>query len=202
VILRRDAGFTLLELLVALAISSLIVMGIGGLFAFAGDLKSRSERATAIQAALVDLRAIVTTIAGSPPVILSAARRAGFELQLASAVGTTATIAVLSFHDGALFADYPTAGQMTSVDLSAFDGASIEYLVYSAQTPAWVSSDLVGADGVLGARINLRERHRHWPLVLWVSVTSKSRSMSVCSSIERISRSHPAFRASLLSART
>jgi prepilin-type N-terminal cleavage/methylation domain-containing protein len=167
-----DGGFSMVELLVALAISSLIVVGIGGLFAYSGELRSRSEQTTRIQAALIDLRSVASVLRGLPQTVVEGRVPAGFELLHQPGQGTTeadrSSAARVYLQDTAFFIQYQVSGQISSVDLSPFDRAAIEYLVRPAQSPAWVSADQIGSQAILGVRLSLYERHRHWPLAIWM----------------------------------
>jgi hypothetical protein len=75
---------------------------------------------------------------------------------------------VLSYGDGA---ESPT----TSVDLSAFQSASIDYLDERGDGLSWVAGESVEGFS-LGARLLVRRGERQWSILLWVVPRSADRS--------------------------
>lgn len=172
-----EAGFSLVEVLVALVVASMLALAVGGLIGFAIDLEDRSERSDKTIAAILDLEALRSAIleaAGpSKGVAIDEARRSGFKLiaerdrqnipmMIEILAAADARPAAINLTFG--MADDATA---STVDLSQFDTAMIDYLVSSAEILSWTGGDSVG-DVALAARLLVTQGTRQWAVPLWV----------------------------------
>jgi hypothetical protein len=158
--------------LAALAIASLVAIGLGSLLSFGAELRSRSTEGTNIQAAVLELSALSALIEEAPLLGISSISDAGFELR-GLGRGTEPDVslrlgvlerAVTLVSVGAGNADGPSA----SVDLTPFEGISIEYLTASASGPRWVGASSAVNTPVRAARLVVQARQRTWPFVLWL----------------------------------
>lgn len=167
---RSDAGFTIIELLVAVAIASLAVIGIGALFAIGSQVRDRTSDSAAVQATLIDLQALaaladseVGLTVGTPsavgfdllPTEPNGRRSAGWQVRL---VGAASDIRV----------ELRRANDATSVDLAAFDAVGIEYLVVGSPPPVWTGGASIGGADVRAARLRLVLGPRVWRPLLWI----------------------------------
>lgn len=160
----RDAGFGLVELLVALAICSLIVLGIGGLLTFVGQLRDRSESTTAVQRALLDLMAVASALSEPSGAGLVSVTPSGFTLHVPPAT----PLATVTLREGRLEVQYSRTENAISVDLSAFETASLEYLAISSQAADWRAT-LELPESPRAVRLHLTKRLWRWPLLLWIA---------------------------------
>ncbi len=170
---RPDAGFTIIELLVAVAIASLVVIGIGALFAITGQLRDRAADSTAVQAALVDLQALATLADSEVGLSIATPSEAGFALaplQPGQAqLGNWEVRLIPTAPDARL--ELWRGSNASSVDLAAFDAVGIEYLVVGSQSAAWTGGASIGGADVRAARLRLTLGSRVWRPLLWIPVT-------------------------------
>jgi prepilin-type N-terminal cleavage/methylation domain-containing protein len=169
---RGSAGFSLVELLVALAVASAVIVGLGAIFVFAGELRSRTSEVAAVDSALVDVAVLGLQVERFAKAGIVVKSRTQFDLvPLADADHVLSF--TLSSEDRSLDMDRPTLSfdgspQRTSVDVSVFDVAQFEYLLDDAGVPRWTAAESQPPTEVLAARLLLKKRHRTWPLVIWV----------------------------------
>lgn len=173
---RPDAGFTIIELLVAVAIASLVVIGIGALFAIGATVRDRATDSAAVQAALIELQALASLANSEVGLAIVTPSEAGFALQPAEPgrsgldgwrvqLVRPAAGARIELHRG---------NNASSVDLAAFDAVGIEYLVVGSQSVAWTAGASVGGADARAARLRLTLGPRVWRPLLWIPVTYRA----------------------------
>jgi prepilin-type N-terminal cleavage/methylation domain-containing protein len=171
-----EAGFSLVEVLVALVVIALLTVAVGSLIAFAVELKTRTETAQRLGGAVAQLeafrnllidvsgRAADISIAGAHPESfeLAGSRPGAIYLLVKMTLATTSTPQLLAVH----FGKGPQA-RVTTVDLSAFDGSSIDYLSRQGDGLVWARAESVrGAP--LASRLTVSYGTRQWSILLWV----------------------------------
>lgn len=77
---RSDAGFSMVELLVATAITSFVALAAGGLLALGSQARDRVDASLDIQASLVDLVSLASLAAREVAVSIDQAGASGFTL--------------------------------------------------------------------------------------------------------------------------
>lgn len=172
-----DAGFTLVEVLVALVIFGSVIVAIGGLISFAGSLRERTAQSDRIASALQRLESLRSALIESvgSPFDMALGDVAPREFDLVSTLSQPSLPVRVSLLDRAgesapmvrLTYISDVGGQSTSVDLSEFDRASLDYLIESNGTAAWASTGS-GSDFV-AARLTLTRAQWIWTILLWVS---------------------------------
>ena len=163
-----DGGFSMVELLVALALAALVAMAAAGLLTLGLSVRDRVEQTSRVQAALVELKGLTNALAAGSQVSLFAPAADGFALREAAdglpplELGQFRLVA-----EAPPSVDYEGGGRTSSVDLSAFDQVGIEYLEVSPQAHAWnASGQLVGSP--VAARLRLTAAALTWRLLLWM----------------------------------
>lgn len=155
----------MVELLVALAIGSLVMMGAGGLLAMGLTVRERVESAEALQRNLLDLRSLTSTLVGGSFVLLGDANDSGFVLCRVLPNSTPARLGEFRLEGDQ--AVYREKSETVSTTTDAFERVNVEYLVVGPTQQSWLTSaDLQGARPV-GARLRLVWREWTWPLLLW-----------------------------------
>lgn len=175
---HRDAGFTLLEVLVALVLASLLMIAVGALFVFVGQLRDRVKTTGMIEQSLLDARAAGSVLSswssGLNKVSVATVDVTGFSIQRISAADGMTAVARVTLrpsadrHASFLSISNSADTSPSSVDLSAFDTAEIEYLTSTAQSIAWVKPDQLGAAKPRAIRLDLTSNPRRWLVILWV----------------------------------
>jgi prepilin-type N-terminal cleavage/methylation domain-containing protein len=165
--MRDDAaGFSLVELLVALAIGSFAAIGIGGLVGFAGQLKERTASGEAAMAALNDIATLATELERLPRSAMTSADKGRFEVIFASGAPYGERTLSVELDEGGLRAR--TGGQAVgAASLAAFDTARFDYFAADADGVGWHPPEDLTGSGVLAARVVVTSGHRAWPFVLW-----------------------------------
>ncbi len=161
-----DAGFSLIEVLVALVIASFVVMAIGGLYVLTGTLRSRATEAAQVEDTLVDLQGLQSALGDDVALTIDAPRPDGFTL----APSTTRTGRPLQLRLTAapLRIDLTSTSRTSGVDLSPFAEAAIEYLVRGADGRANWGAGPVTSGQPLAARLRLALHGRVWRPLLWI----------------------------------
>lgn len=170
---KSDAGFTLVEVLVALTIASMLLTAVGGLIAFAGALSQRTAHQNLVLDALVRIQSLSdqleasrlewsprATADGADRYVLRTAEGAGIELWAIADTGKKSSVLLWGGTGVA------APGQ---VDLSAFQSSGLEAFIEAAGQTRWVAADRLGADTPRMLRISLADGHRKWFPILWVS---------------------------------
>jgi prepilin-type N-terminal cleavage/methylation domain-containing protein len=165
-----DAGFGMVELLVALAICAVLAMGAGSLTTLGLKLRDRVELTAEVQQALLDLRAVSSAFAGGTWVGLGNIQGDTFELcsglpgQAAKRLGT--------FSLRTNSAEYRTAFAGSAADTSVFEGQKLEYLVVNTSEQDWRTADELGGERPVAVRLGLELGSRTWSMLLWMAQPS------------------------------
>lgn len=164
--MSTDAGFGMVELLVALAICSVLAMGAGGLVSLGLQLRDRAESTGQVQQALLDLRALSSEFGGGTWVGLGDVGDNGFRLcrsgpgQDAKMIGT---FSLLSDR-----ASYRTASATTEAVISIFKTNTLEYLVATPTEQDWRPAGALAGTRPIAARLLLGLGVRSWRMLLWM----------------------------------
>jgi hypothetical protein len=169
-----EAGFSVLEILVALAIASTAMLAVGGLFQLTMTVSSTITSNERVSKSLLQLQQLLR--ATDKEVGLAIAEASNEDVILtAMAEEPQARKLVLSLGNGQLRA----VGARTVVaDLSAFDAVQLEYLAEVNQRPAW-SSTVIRLREVLGIRLRLTLGARTWRPLVWIASASDKRFRSM-----------------------
>jgi len=171
-----DSGFSLVEVMVALVVISLLCVSLGGLVAFAVELKTRTETAQRLGSAVGQLEAfrnLLGDVAGrAAEISIANPGQQGFELK-GKGPGAIDLLVDLALTGGSApstlevhFGDSPQS-RTTIVDLSPFDHGSIDYLTPQGDALAWRGAESV--QGVpLASRLTMSTGTRQWSILLWV----------------------------------
>lgn len=162
-----DAGFGMVELLVALAICAVLAMGAGSLITLGLKLRDRVELTTEVQEALLDLRAVSSAFAGGTWVALG--KTEGDTFQLCRSLPGQAAGLLGTFSLQSESAEYRTASASSMADISAFEARALEYLVVDAARQDWRAADELGGARPAAARLRLELGSRRWTMLLWMS---------------------------------
>lgn len=179
----HDDGFGLVEVLMALAIASLVTIGTAGVLAFSRELHVRTVQAEVVEAAIMKLSTLAALVEGSLPSRIDGTAYDRFGIEALGAMHPRTPIVRFALQGGQLLVgadgDQSQAVSPSSfVDLSAFDAAEFEYLVDSTEAFTWVTADQIGRASVLASRIVLIASHRRWPVVLWLAPLSGKMSQA------------------------
>jgi prepilin-type N-terminal cleavage/methylation domain-containing protein len=168
--LPSDAGFTIIELLVAVAIASLVVIGIGGLFAIGSQVRSRAADNVAVQTALIDLQAMMSLATSELGLAITTPSDAGFGLAVLerTRTGLEGWGVHLIRSPSNLEIELRRGNNASSVNLSAFDTATLEYLDVTSHSPKWVGVTGGQGDEVRAARLRLGLGARVWRPLIWI----------------------------------
>jgi prepilin-type N-terminal cleavage/methylation domain-containing protein len=164
--MSAEAGFGMVELLVALAICAVLVMGAGSLISLGHQLRDRAEMAEQVQQAILDLRALGSVLGGGTWVGLGDVRPRTFGLchsGLGEGARLIGTFSLLSDR-----ASYRTASAVSEADLSVFDTSSLEYLVSTPTQQDWRPADALAGMRPVAARLLLSLGTRKWRTLLWM----------------------------------
>lgn len=170
-----DSGFSMVELLVALALAALVAMASAGLLTLGLTVRDRVEAASQVQAALLDLKGLTNALAAGSRVSLFAPATDGFVLR--QAAGGVSPLDLGRFRmivEPSSAVVYEGSGLSSSVDLSAFDQVGIEYLEVTPQAHAWKPSGQL-VDSPAAARLRLTAAALTWRLLLWMQQPDGSR---------------------------
>jgi prepilin-type N-terminal cleavage/methylation domain-containing protein len=166
------AGFSMIEMLIALAIASLVMIGVGGLVAFGVELRDRSILVADIERALLDLSAFSSLIEEAGFESVGSVGDDGFELagrrNLPSQQGFGVRLAegLLVVGPPGVSIEAEQAAAMAALD--RFDDARMDYLVQAGSRWHWEPARNTEDQRVRGARLILKQAHRSWPVVIWV----------------------------------
>jgi hypothetical protein len=166
-----DDGFGVVELLMALAIAAVVVLGIGALFTAVGSLADRTRQASTVMTALMDLQGMTALAGEETGLDITDVSAAGFGLHRPAqrTIGTTViTTAKLHVLDGRNLLELGHGTHTSSVDLSVFDKVSLEYFQPHANAGHWVHWNEVDSKSVVGVRLVLSLGPRVWRPLLWV----------------------------------
>lgn len=167
-----DEGIGILELLVGLAITSLLVVAVGWFLSMAVGLRNLTDRSSDIDRALLRLTGLEANLTHAPGKVV----RDGSNLKIDyEAVGHGKYSAKLQFRE---LADAGTRSIVAvgdtlpeaSVDLSSFDIVSLQVFSGDAGSMTWKPLSAIGAsDQIEGVRLQLGAMSRSWYPILWTS---------------------------------
>lgn len=165
-----DAGFTIIELLVAVAIASLVLIGIGGLFAVGAQVRDRAADNAAVQSALIELQALLSLATSEVGLKAAAPADTGFALDVVAErrVELEGWSVALQRPPSGPRVELQRGASTSSVDLTAYDAAALEYLVVSSDTPSWVSAVEVAGAEIRAVRLRLELGARVWRPLIWI----------------------------------
>ncbi len=168
-----DAGFSLLELLVALAIAALVAMVIGGLFVVTATLRGRVAETARIEAALVDLQGLTQVMSSDLGLHLERASPAGFDLAPATADAAATTVGFRLIGAAASsVAQLTRKTLVAAASLSTFEDVGLEYLVSKPAGGADWERQPDSTVAPVGARLLLKLHDRVWRPLLWIESSS------------------------------
>jgi prepilin-type N-terminal cleavage/methylation domain-containing protein len=166
-----DAGFSLLEILVALAIASLVAMAIGGLFALTGTLRTRLSETAQLEAALVDVQGLAQLLSAEIGLRLADPAADGFELVRPDPIAGNqpAPLAQLRLAQGKRL-EVTQATRVATAEVVAFESTGLEYLVRApGGAMKWQPASAANSAAPIAVRLRLVLRDRVWRPLLWVS---------------------------------
>ena len=168
-----DAGFSLLEILVALVIASFVVMAIGGLFALTITLRARVAETSRVEASLVDVEGLEQLLAGQIGLRIAAPTAAGFGLvrpdQVADNVAKPLVHVRLSSDPGDANIQVTVATRVATAELVSFESAALEYLVPAPSGDMnWETNRGSNSAAPVAVRLRLTLRDRVWRPLLWI----------------------------------
>lgn len=177
----NDRGVTLVELLIGLAIASMLAMALGGLLTFSVQAKDSVDRASAVTGSLIELEISADLLDRLIPVNATlrldrqsnalsvwaetpntAPQRIRIELQSADDQGSALVLSDDKGHD------------IGPVSLAVFDTVEIDFLVLKNDRLAWIPAAEARGGGLLGMRLLVEANGRHWPVLLWASRARRS----------------------------
>jgi hypothetical protein len=167
-----DDGFSIAELLVALAITSFIALAIGGLLTAGLRANEHVDENAAIQSALVDLQGLAALAASEVGFALSEVGERGFALvrQRSMEPPVTWTVGLRSEH-GETAIELWREKRRSAASLAAFDAASLEYLTQDmGGDPSWVAASR-GLRTALAVRLKLERGRRVWRPLVWMAAS-------------------------------
>jgi len=165
-----EAGFGMVELLVALAICAVLAMGAGSLIGLGLKLRDRVELTGEVQQALLDIRAVASALAGGTWVGLGDVADERFRLcrsvpnQQATLLGT--------FNSSPGVAGYDTAFASIAADIGVFETQRLEYLTVTPAGQFWRPAHGLAGEPPVAARLNLGLGARTWRVLLWMEQRS------------------------------
>jgi hypothetical protein len=168
-----DAGFGILEVLVALAIASLVTMAIGGLLVLASTVHGRVDEAERVETALLDVQGLLRIATDSVGLMIVRPAADGFALVDASPVAGSSPAddqnLLLRSKDASKRVELARNGSAAAADLSIFEKASLEYLTVAAEGAVWKPAATIGGGKPVAARFRLQLHARVWRPVIWLA---------------------------------
>lgn len=169
-----DAGFSLLDILVALVIASFVAMGIGGLFALTSTLRARVDETSSVEATLVNVEGLEQLMSRELALRVSSPTAAGFGLvrpdQVAGDIAAPLVQVKLSSDPGNGRIQVTTTTQVATAELVSFENAALEYLVPARSGGMdWEADGGSTAAAPIAVRLRLTLRDRVWRPLLWIS---------------------------------
>lgn len=170
---KQDAGFTLVEVLVALVIASILLTAVGGLVAFAGALSQRSRQQHMVLDTLSNLQTLsdqfeawplgwaVSDFSGAEGEA-NLRTEGGAEVILQFREATASTPAAISWRGEGVVAP----GQ---ISMAGFSEAKLEYFLTRREPPSWVGAFDQLEEAPSAIRLNLTDGRRQWVPVLWAA---------------------------------
>lgn len=159
----NDAGFSLVELLVAIAITSMVVLAIGGLLTLGVRVKDRGDEAMTVQIALMDVEALAGLADGEVGFALAKPTDDGFELERRDGLTWSMALAGEAV-------ELRRGERISRALLSAFERVSLEYLAVTGKAGAWVEARRIGATTAsIAVRLRLQRGERVWRPLMWIA---------------------------------
>lgn len=159
----------MVEVLVALALTSFLLIALGALVQVSGRVGERADATSQVLNVLLDLQSLANQLSTIPLEWQTASTSAGASAIVLTDGAEHARLFDLKLtagdHAGAL--ELIRDGQTSSIDLSVFDAALLEALVREGGEIRWVSLDAIGASRPLLVRLSARQGHRTWFSTLW-----------------------------------
>ena len=164
-----DDGFSIVELLVAIAITSFVVLAIGGLLTLGLRVKERVDENGAVQSALIDLQGLAALAASEVGFVANTIGERSFTLVKESAARSPVawSVALHSAVDGADI-ELKRERRTSAVSLTAFDTTELEYLALVAGRYSWNTAK-GGIRSALGIRLKLQQDNRVWRPLIWIA---------------------------------
>ena len=169
----HESGFSVLEVLVALAIASIATIALGAMSYLAirvGDAVSSSRR---VQIALLDLQGVQKVLGDSEAGDIVQPATGSFVL---ASSANDQPVAEVRLTGGSEPHGLVLSGRsvLTRADLAAFDEVGFEYLERADASGArWVATSQQ-SDAVLGVRMTLRLGGRVWRPLIWIAAAEQA----------------------------
>lgn len=157
-----EAGFSLVEVLIAIAITSLVAMAAGGLLVLGVAARDRVDESIRIEASLLALGSLAALTGGEVWMGAESAENVGFAL-----VGTDKRWQV-DLSEGPSIA-LQQRERTNRVDLSPFEDVSLEYLVRRGDGGAWVGAEAISSAELVAVRLRLASGRRVWRPLVWAA---------------------------------
>jgi prepilin-type N-terminal cleavage/methylation domain-containing protein len=169
-IVPSDAGFSLLEMLAALAIASFVVLSIGGLLLIGVHLRDRDLESTKVATSLLELQTLFLLTGGDLDRQIDGARDNGFALVPHSGQSVAHPLRLdLAANAESRALEFVGIDETGVIDLTAFNAVSLQYLTLGAQSPHWVRAAELAAMAPIAARLILKLNQRVWRPLVWVA---------------------------------
>jgi prepilin-type N-terminal cleavage/methylation domain-containing protein len=164
-----DAGFALVEMLVALAIAALVSMAIGGLFVAVSSVRDRIAEAEEVQRALLDVEAVGQRVSQRMDVAMINPSVSGFDLSQKD--GDAVDHVVLDLRQRRSMRFVVGERQLTA-DLAQFTDVKLEYLLRVGAQLLWKQANALAGQSPLAARLRLGLKGRVWRPLVWAAPPS------------------------------
>jgi prepilin-type N-terminal cleavage/methylation domain-containing protein len=162
----RDSGFSVVEVLVALAIASIAVIILGGLFQLAVRVSDTLATSKSVHTALLDLQGVLQLLGDDFDAEIQRPATAGFIIASASA-GELAHLELNAAGTG-LALNFVRPTNPGRVDLAVFEEARLEYFERTGpEMFEWVET-VRSPNSAFGARLRLSLSGRVWRPLLWM----------------------------------
>lgn len=166
-----EQGFTLVEVIISLAIASLVVLIIGDAYRNLGDLNYGTTRIHNIQLTLLHLRELrgeLEAERGLDAADFSTSNSGSLvQLTVDTAVQNREIVYQLSLNSQRHVILERDGRILRDVNVSFFDETALEALVVENGNPAWALLASQDMQDIRAVRVRLIEGRRVWPLVLW-----------------------------------
>jgi prepilin-type N-terminal cleavage/methylation domain-containing protein len=169
-----DAGFALIEILVALVIASMVAMAIGGLLLLSNTIRGRVAETGQIESTLVDVESLTAAMSHAVGLQIADPTSTGFDLvpptpqvdehpsqsMHFTLVGKTVRV------------EFSRGLRVTMADVSIFDQAALEYFLPGTSGRVSWTERANGAATPLAVRLRLRFHGWVWRPLLWIWSTT------------------------------
>jgi hypothetical protein len=159
-----EDGFSIVELLVAIAITSFVMLAVGGLLTLGLRVKERVDENAAVQATLIDLQGLAALAASEVGFAMSAVSERGFELLKPRAAGPPIAWSV-ELHGAEI--ELQRERLKSRVNLAIFESAELEYLAPATGHAEWLPAKSVMSQA-LAVRLRLKRDRHVWRPLLWI----------------------------------